>query len=154
MESRDAKKLTPGQRVQQVVAWLTEQKIIVNKTDLAEQMGYSLSGLSQIMHDRVPVTLRFAHNIKRKVDNRINVQWLLTGEGNMLTKDIAYDRNGHIRNFGDLIDQLASGEWDLGIVSGIDFTTQFWQDLRLFDSLTDADRAEFFGTKLPHPEHP
>ena len=145
MDSSESKGMTAGQRVQQVGAWLTEQKIIANKTDLSEQMGYSLSGLSQIMHGRVPVTTRFALNLK-KVDKRINVDWLLTGDGEMLTKEIAYDRNGHIRNFSDLIDSMALGEGDIAKMADVDFTSQFWQDLKLLDRLTDDDRAQLFDS--------
>ena len=74
-------------RVQDVILWLIEHKYTSSKRELAEQIGYSPSSISLILNGRVKVTPRFAKTLETFSNGRINSDWILTGNGNMVDSE-------------------------------------------------------------------
>lgn len=74
------------QRVKKIISWLVFSKKINNNKDLAQKMGYTESSLSQIINEKVPLSNRFIKKLSI-VDEEINLNWLLTGEGSMLREE-------------------------------------------------------------------
>ena len=74
------------QRVKKVIAWLVFSKKIGNNKDLAQKMGYTESSFSQIINGKVPLSSRFIKRLSI-IDESINLNWLLTGEGAMLREE-------------------------------------------------------------------
>lgn len=87
--------MTKTQRVNKVVDWLIFQKKAETQKELAEKLKYTESSMSQILNEKVPLSERFIKKLA-KLDQNINLEWLLTGEGEMLKgntsqeDDIAY----------------------------------------------------------------
>jgi transcriptional regulator with XRE-family HTH domain len=75
--------MTKLQRVIKVSDWLIFETIVKNRRDLAEKMGYTESSFSQILNGKVNLSDRFIKKLA-KMDERLNSEWLLIGEGSML----------------------------------------------------------------------
>lgn len=76
-------------RVTKVVDWLIFEKIVKSRKDLALKMGYTESSMSQILNQKVPLSEKFIKNLSI-LDNRINIDWLLGNEGDMLKEGKGY----------------------------------------------------------------
>lgn len=76
--------MTDNKRIKTLVHWLISQGIIASQQDLGEKLGISnKSYLSQLVNGR-STSPDFINKLS-KLDERINVEWLETGEGQMLT---------------------------------------------------------------------
>lgn len=75
--------MTDLERIIKFIEWLIYDKIANNRKDLAEKLGYTESSLSQIINGKVALSDKFIKKLS-KIDNRVNIDWLLTGEGQML----------------------------------------------------------------------
>ncbi|MDR0605686.1 MAG: hypothetical protein LBG80_15440 [Bacteroidales bacterium] len=75
---------TKKERLKEVVQWLKSEKIIKNRRHLIRLLGYnSESNFSAMINGMVNIPERFLVNLAN-LDNRLNVEWLRTGEGEML----------------------------------------------------------------------
>lgn len=86
------------ERVNNLIDWLIFEKIIRNRRDLADKIGYTESSLSQITNGKVELSFRFIKNLA-KIDSRINIEWIETGKGLMLfTKEskVSFDISKNI----------------------------------------------------------
>lgn len=72
------------ENLKQVVAWLIANGVASSQRDLAGQLGYTPSSLSQIVNGRVPLSDKFLNRLVN-LDGRINTTWIRTSEGSMLT---------------------------------------------------------------------
>ncbi len=70
-------------RVTKAIDWLIFDNKIKNKRELAEKLNYTESSFSQIINGKVKLSERFVKKLAN-FDDRININWLLTGEGEML----------------------------------------------------------------------
>lgn len=70
-------------RVIKLIDWLVFDGKIKNRRDLAEKIGYTESSFSQILNGKVKLSERFIKKLAM-FDERINVVWLLSGEGSMI----------------------------------------------------------------------
>lgn len=75
--------MTDIQRVKKVVDWLIFKDKIKSRKELAEKMGYTESSMSQILNGKVSLSERFIKKLSI-MDDAINQNWILTGDGNML----------------------------------------------------------------------
>lgn len=73
------------QNIIKTVDWLIFDGVIKNKRELAEKLGYTESSFSQIINGKVGLSARFVKKLY-DFDKRLNLDWLLTGEGEMLKK--------------------------------------------------------------------
>ena len=87
------------ERVMKLIDWLIFTKKVISRRQLSEIMGYKESYLSQILNGKVPVTEKFLKKLSI-VDSSVNLNWLLTGEGEMLTTPSAIQAQP---NDGDVI---------------------------------------------------
>lgn len=78
--------MTINQRVKEVVNLLIFQKYSKSAKDLAAKIGYNHTFLSQIVSGKVKVSRKFLEKLK-EVDDNININWVLTGEGEMISKN-------------------------------------------------------------------
>ena len=78
--------MTDIERVVKCVDWLVFQRKVKSRRDLADNMGYTESSVSQILNKKVALSERFIKKLS-KVDGAISEVWLLTGEGEMLKRD-------------------------------------------------------------------
>lgn len=74
-------------RVIKLIDWLVFDGKIKNRRDLAEKIGYTESSFSQILNGKVKLSERFIKKLAM-FDERINVVWLLSGEGSMIKDEI------------------------------------------------------------------
>lgn len=79
-------KETDLERIKKVVDWLIFDKVVKTKRELADKMGYTESSLSQIINGKVELSKRFINKLSI-VDNRLNLEFLISGEGQMLNRD-------------------------------------------------------------------
>ncbi len=71
------------ENLKQVVAWLIANGVAMSQRDLAQQLGYTPSSLSQIINGHVPLSDKFLNRLVA-LDKRINADWIKTSQGNML----------------------------------------------------------------------
>lgn len=78
--------MTDIERVKEVVNWIIFEKIAKTRKEIAQMIGYTESSFSQIINSKVPLSDSFVKNLSN-IDHRINVNWLFTGEGEMLNQE-------------------------------------------------------------------
>lgn len=95
-------------RLKLIIRWLIGNNYAATQKLLAEQLGYTESSFSQILNGKVPLSDRFIKKIC-SLDSRINKNWLLTGEGEMLTNDkyLLKDNSAIVNGSGN---SVVSGE--------------------------------------------
>ena len=74
------------QRLTKIIDWLIFDGRIKTRRELSDILGYKESSFSQIMTGKVSVSNKFIKKLC-KFDERINEDWILTGEGEMLKKN-------------------------------------------------------------------
>ncbi len=73
-------------RLKIAIRYMTSAGVIAGQRDFGEKMGYkNESHISQLVNMRVPIPKEFWQNFA-KVLPGINVEWVKTGEGEMLNK--------------------------------------------------------------------
>lgn len=75
-----------SERFLQLVTYVTTNNIVKNKKELAKLIGVSSSSLTEIFSGRSNVGIKVIQNTVTSFD-MINVEWLITGRGDMLKKD-------------------------------------------------------------------
>lgn len=94
------------QRVKAVCKWLIFNDYADNDKELAELMGYTKSSFSQIMNEKVPVSVKFMNKLC-EVDIHINKVWVFENEGEMLNHNPTfldvYPKNSNPENAIPLI---------------------------------------------------
>ena len=78
--------MTELQRITKYIDWLIFERKVKSRRDLADKMGYTESSLSQILNDKVALSIRFIKKLS-KTNSAVSEEWLLTGEGDMLKTD-------------------------------------------------------------------
>ncbi len=78
--------IMPNDQLKKVVQWLILQGRVESQRDLAAQLGYQESSFSQIVNGHVPLSNKFLGRLCM-LEPRINRQWVLQGEGDMLNDD-------------------------------------------------------------------
>lgn len=71
------------ENLKQLVAWFVANGVATSQRDLAQQLGYTPSSLSQIINGHVPLSDKFLSRVKA-LDSRINTDWIRTSSGDML----------------------------------------------------------------------
>lgn len=74
--------MDPLYRIRKTINWLIFKEIGVSEKDIAEKLGYTKSSFSQIVNGKVPLSDKFIKKIS-SLDENINFDWVLSGEGNM-----------------------------------------------------------------------
>lgn len=78
---------TTTSRVKEVFVWLIEHKYISSQKQLAEQIGFAPTTISNILAGRAVVSAKFARALKMFSNGQIDSDWILTGKGNMLISE-------------------------------------------------------------------
>ena len=73
-----------NERLKKVIFWMISQNIIESQEDLAEKLGYNASSVSQIVTGLKPLSEKFAKKICSLAEGKINLNYLITGNGQML----------------------------------------------------------------------
>lgn len=93
------------ERVKSVVKWLIFKDYANNEGELAEKLGYNNSYLSQILNEKTPLSEKFVDNLA-SIDNSINVEWILTGEGEMIIENNMKTNGKAIERFDEYMRQV------------------------------------------------
>lgn len=75
--------MADNERLKKVVLWLISQGIVESQEDLAKKLGYNPSSVSQIITGIKPLSNKFANKLA-ELSGKINLDYLLTGDGKML----------------------------------------------------------------------
>jgi SOS-response transcriptional repressor LexA len=75
-----------NERLKKVIFWMISQNIIESQEDLALKLGYNASSVSQIVTGIKPVSEKFAKKICSLAEGKINIDYLITGHGQMLAE--------------------------------------------------------------------
>lgn len=81
--------MTDLERVIKIVDWVIYERIVKNRRELAEILGYTESSLSQILNGKVPLSDKFIKKLS-SIDSRINEEWITSESGNMLRSNVNY----------------------------------------------------------------
>lgn len=73
-----------NERLKKVIFWMISQNIIESQEDLAEKLGYNASSVSQIVTGLKPLSEKFAKKICSLTEGKVNINYLLSGNGQML----------------------------------------------------------------------
>lgn len=72
-------------RLGDMVDWLLYHNVVASRRDLAKRMKYQESTLSLVINGRQPISPKFLSALAG-VDNRLNVEWIDKGVGEMITE--------------------------------------------------------------------
>lgn len=75
--------MTKIERLKKLCKWLIFIGYAENDADLASKLGYTKSSFSQIMNEKVPISVKFIDKICSAGDN-INKVWINTGQGKLI----------------------------------------------------------------------
>ena len=78
--------MAENERIKKLIFWLISQGIVKNQEDLALQMGYNPSFVSQIVTGIKPLSKKFASKLTL-ISDQINVDYLF-GSDNMLKENV------------------------------------------------------------------
>lgn len=79
-------------RNKSLVRYMKSVGVVLNQKDLAQKMGYNETYFSQILNLGTPEPKDFVKKLLILLPC-LNVNWLLTGEGEMLIKDGSVEQN-------------------------------------------------------------
>lgn len=71
-------------RLGDMVDWLLYHNVVASRRDLAKRMQYQESTLSLVINGKQPISPKFLSALAG-VDNRLNVEWIDNGVGEMVT---------------------------------------------------------------------
>lgn len=80
-----------SERLTQSYAHLKKSRLVKNKSDFAEKLGYNRSYITELLNGGKPITELFAGRLEEKFN--IDREWLITGDGNMLAPVIRIHGN-------------------------------------------------------------
>lgn len=77
--------MTETQRFIKIIDWLKENRRIYNNADLAAILGVSQTYVSLLFNGKKPITEKLVNNLFNKFEE-VNPQWILSGEGPMISE--------------------------------------------------------------------
>lgn len=83
------------QRLKRLTKRLISDGHATNQRELASLLGYTESGLSQILTGKVAISKPFINKLY-EIEPQINKDWLETGEGEMLTNQTIHATNSTV----------------------------------------------------------
>lgn len=87
--------MTDSERVKILCQWLISNNFAENKGDLAKKMGYHRGYFSTILSGEQKMSYAIALKFT-KVCDKINIMWLLNGEGDMVIGSNVFVNNGSV----------------------------------------------------------
>jgi transcriptional regulator with XRE-family HTH domain len=110
------------ERVKTLIDWLIFEKAIKNRRELALKMGYTESSLSQILNEKVKLSDKFIKKLS-EIDENINQDWILRGEGEMIFKDNVSEPPAFYKTKNDQIEYLYK------IIDNLEYTVSVQKEL-------------------------
>lgn len=96
--------MSVGKRLTELYDYLLQKKVVKNKQDFCEMLGIDYKTLSRYMRDDIKFTIN-SDNSDKFYQYDVNVNWLLTGKGEMF-KDSEDDKGQQIIELQDRIKTL------------------------------------------------
>ena len=145
------------ERVQTAIKHLISSGFAENQKDLAEKIGFNATNLSQAKKgDERYLTEGLAQRLSTN-NSGINLSWLLTGEGEMLTTDapvVEQRKQESEENEGKLIPLLPLSA-EGGSLDGFDNLGVSLPDCEvIYSPIKDADMAITVSGKSMEPDYP
>ena len=75
-------------RLQELYEEMVKLNLIANKKDFAEKFGFAYANLARYLNGQLKTTID-SENYRKFADSGINIDWLLTGEGEMFSTSSA-----------------------------------------------------------------
>lgn len=75
-------------RLSEMIDWMLFENVVSSRRDLAKQMNYTESTLSCVVNGKQPISPKFLTALSQ-IDPRLNVEWVETGEGEMILSEEA-----------------------------------------------------------------
>lgn len=72
-------------RLADMIDWLLYNNVVASRRELAKRMKYQESTLSLVVNGKQPISSKFL-NALAGVDDRLNIDWIDTGEGDMIVE--------------------------------------------------------------------
>lgn len=145
------------ERVQAAIKYLISSGFAENQKDLAEKIGFNATNLSQAKKgEERYLTEGLAQRLSTN-NSGINLSWLLTGEGEMLTADapvVEQRKQESEENEGKLIPLLPLSA-EGGSLDGFDNLGVSLPDCEvIYSPIKDADMAITVSGKSMEPDYP
>lgn len=75
-------------RLAEMIDWMLYHNVVASRRELALRMNYTESTLSCVVNGRQPISPKFLTALSQ-IDTRLNVDWIDTGEGEMIIEEEA-----------------------------------------------------------------
>lgn len=75
-------------RLAEMIDWMLYHNVVASRRELALRMNYTESTLSCVVNGRQPISPKFLTALSQ-IDPRLNVDWIDTGEGEMIIEEEA-----------------------------------------------------------------
>lgn len=75
-------------RLAEMIDWMLYHNVVASRRELALRMNYTESTLSCVVNGRQPISPKFLTALSQ-IDQRLNVDWIDTGEGEMIIEEEA-----------------------------------------------------------------
>lgn len=77
-------------RLESLYEEMTKRKMVASKKEFAEKLGFAYANLARYLSGQLKTTID-SENYRKFAESGININWLLTGEGEMFITDVAED---------------------------------------------------------------
>ena len=127
-------------RYKMVIRHLISRQIASSQKELGKELGYNNeSTFSQIINGRFPAPKKFKDKLK-EVEPSLNLNWLETGEGNMLLNEVSGNNNTSIAGNSNQVNCSSTLEKALDEISEMRklFQTQVNNNHEQFDRLVSV----------------
>lgn len=96
-------------RCRKVITWIVASGIARNQADVARMMGYDRAYISSAINNNGKITTNMINSICN-ISKKINRDWILTGNGDMITEEFneisAYIMGKNINDIKKIITEL------------------------------------------------
>lgn len=75
-------------RLESLYEEMTKRKMVASKKEFAEKLGFAYANLARYLSGQLKTTID-SENYRKFAESGININWLLTGEGEMFITDVA-----------------------------------------------------------------
>lgn len=75
-------------RLAEMIDWMLYHNVVASRRELALRMNYTESTLSCVVNGKQPISPKFLTALSQ-IDTRLNVDWIDTGEGEMIIEEEA-----------------------------------------------------------------
>ena len=75
-------------RLESLYEEMAKRKMVASKKEFAEKLGFAYANLARYLSGQLKTTID-AENYRKFAESGINIDWLLTGEGEMFISDVA-----------------------------------------------------------------